>query len=114
MTLAYAEFLAAKRQAADPAGLPCAPADVSADLFEFQRHLVAWAVRRGRAAIWADTGLGKTRMQVAWASIITGGTGGRALILAPLAVAEQTVREAAAIGVHVEYVRDQAAADASA
>ena len=65
----------------------------------FQRHIVAWAVRRGRAAVWADTGLGKTRIQVAWLGQITNRTGGRGLILAPLlAVAAQTIREAAAIG----------------
>ncbi len=111
MTLDYAAFLASKRRRPPSSGIACDPGDLDERLFGFQRHIVAWAVRRGRAAIWADTGLGKSRQQVAWADIVTRHSGGRALILAPLAVAEQTVREAAAIDVPVTYVRDQAEAD---
>lgn len=113
MTLDYAAFLASKRRVPPSSGIYCSPATLDERLFDFQRHIVAWAVRRGRAAIWADTGLGKTRMQVAWADKVTTWSNGRALVLAPLAVAEQTVREAAAIGVQVAYVRDQAEADAA-
>ncbi|MGP4092995.1 helicase-related protein [Nonomuraea sp. KM90] len=111
MTLDYQAFLASKRRRPPSSGIACQADDVDPRLFDFQRHIVAWAVRRGRAAIWADTGLGKSRQQIAWADIVTRNVGGRALILAPLAVAEQTVREAAAIGVEVTYVRDQAEAD---
>ncbi len=103
----YAAFLAGKARVVHDAGPHCTPDDVHPSLFDFQRHITAWAVRKGRAAIWADTGLGKTRMQVEWCRLV----GGRALILAPLAVAEQTVREAASIGVQAAYVRDQAEAD---
>lgn len=110
----YRAFLDSKRRQPPSSGLDCAPGDVSADLFPFQRHITAWAVRRGRAAVWADTGLGKTRMQAEWLRQVTGRTGGRGLILAPLAVAQQTVREAAAIGVPVEYVRDAGEAQRSA
>lgn len=106
----YTDFLATKRRPAPSSGISCDPGHVDERLFDFQRHTVAWAVRRGRAAIWADTGLGKTRMQLAWADAVTR-TSGRALILAPLAVAEQTVREATAIEVPVTYVRDQDEAD---
>ncbi len=106
----YADFLAGKARTVHDAGPHCTPDDVHPSLFDFQRHITAWAVRKGRAAIWADTGLGKTRMQVEWCRLV----GGRALILAPLAVAEQTVREAASIGVRAAYVRDQAEADALA
>lgn len=70
-------------------------------LFPFQRDLTTWAVRKGRCAIFADTGLGKTFMQVEWARII----GETTLIVAPLSVARQTVREAAKIGVDVHYTR---------
>ena len=75
-------------------------------LFPHQRDLTAWALRRGRAAIFADTGLGKSRMQLAWADMVCRETGGDVLILAPLAVAEQTVEEGASIGVHVTHARE--------
>lgn len=112
MTATYAEFLARKSEGFTGVGLPCEVDDVQESLFDFQRHIVAWAVRKGCAAVWADTGLGKTRMQVEWARLVTR-HGGRALILAPLAVAFQTVEEAARIGVEVVYVHDQSEADAS-
>lgn len=108
--MSYHEFLARKGRGFEGVGIDCQPSDVSPDLFPFQREIVAWAVRKGCAAIWADTGLGKTRMQVAWADHMTR-DGGRALILAPLAVAAQTVTEAARIGVDVAYVHDQAEAE---
>lgn len=102
----YAEFLAAKRQRLARYGPDCSPIDLPSSLFDFQRHIVAWAVRQGRAAIFADTGLGKTRMQLAWADRVTA-VNGRALILAPLAVAQQTIREAERMGVELTYVADR-------
>ena len=68
-------------------------------LFDFQRDLVEWALRKGRAAIFADCGLGKTPMQLVWAENIARHTNGRVLILTPLAVAAQTVREAEKFGI---------------
>ncbi len=85
-------------------------------LFPFQRDLVRWALRRGRAAIFASTGLGKTRMQLEWAYQVAkrSGTGiampsseGRVLILCPLAVAAQTVAEAHVIGLEANVCRQQ-------
>lgn len=108
MAAGYADFLASKRFTPPDSGLHIDADDVSGDLFDFQRHIVAWAVGRGRAAIWADTGLGKTRMQIEWLRQI----GERGLILAPLGVTAQTVREAADIGVKVVYCHDQSEADA--
>lgn len=109
----YTEFLAAKARKPPSSGVACSADDVSSTLFGFQRHITARKVRLGRGAIWADTGLGKTRMQAEWLRLVLERTEAcRGLILAPLAVAAQTVREAAAIGVRVEYVRDQAEADA--
>src|ERR1700739_42178 len=64
-------------------------------LFEFQAALVEWAIRKGRAAIFADCGLGKTPMQLVWAENVVRKTMRPVLILTPLAVAAQTVREAA-------------------
>lgn len=100
----YESFLHAKAIKDIPTGKPCGADDVNMTLFDFQRAIVAWAVRRGRAAVFADCGLGKTFMQLEWARII----GGRCLILAPLAVAQQTIREAAKIGIDVTYARKQA------
>ena len=79
---------------------------VPASLFPHQSALVAWALRRGRSAIFADTGLGKSRMQLAWADAVQRATKRPVLVLAPLAVAQQTAQEGASIGVEVSHVRD--------
>ena len=101
----YAEFLKRKQFDDVAAGFQCE--SLNERLFPFQRALVRWALARGRAAILAYTGLGKTAMQVEWAHRVAEHTGGAALILAPLSVAHQTVAEAAMFGVHVEYHRSQ-------
>ncbi|UOF80906.1 deaD-like helicases superfamily [Caudoviricetes sp.] len=75
-------------------------------LFPHQVDLTRWALRRGCAAIFADTGLGKSRMECAWADVVNKHTGRDILMLAPLAVADQTVGEAKAIGVNVTHARD--------
>jgi len=81
--------------------------DLNANLFDFQRVIVKWALRRGRAAIFADTGLGKTLMQTSWADNVVKHTGKDVLIVAPLCVAHQTVSEAAKFGITVNYTRSQ-------
>ena len=99
----YVEFLERKALVAPHCGLTSIP-DLSPHLFPFQRDIVSWALRRGRAAIFADTGLGKTLMQLEWARHVTG----RVLILAPLSVAQQTIDEAKRFGLHVpQYCRNQ-------
>lgn len=103
----YSTFLASKRQLAPDAGFPCEPGELPDTLKDFQRALTAWALRKGRAALFASTGLGKTRMQVVWAERVAAHTGGRVLILAPLAVARQTADEATRIGIEAEVCRDQ-------
>lgn len=103
----YAEFLERKQRRAQPVGRRVAAGDVHPALHEWQRRIVAWAVGVGRAAIWSTTGTGKTRMQLAWASL----SGDRCLIVAPLAVCQQTVREAAALGTLARYARSDAEAD---
>jgi hypothetical protein len=100
----YADFLARKAQDAPIYGQYVTRDDVHPRLHDWQREIVAWAVRTGRAAIWADTGLGKTLMQVEWARL----SGDTVLIVAPLAVCTQTVRESATVGVQAAYVRDPA------
>lgn len=100
--MSYEEFLATKRPVVSAMG-PVDPGEPHQMLFPFQRDLVRWAVRKGRAALFADTGLGKTLMQVEWARLI----GERTLIVAPLSVARQTVREAQKIGATVTYTRGE-------
>lgn len=99
--LDYSEFLARKALVVAPRGITVTGDEIHPSLFPFQRDLTRWALRKGRSAIFADTGLGKTRMQVEWGRL----TGERCLIVAPLAVAQQTVREAAEIGVEIVYSR---------
>mgnify|MGYP001562674624 CR=1 FL=1 len=98
--MSYAAFVDAKRHYGADSGF--APTYLPAYLYDFQRALVEWACVRGRAALFADCGLGKTPMQLAWAENVVRHTGGRVLILAPLAVAHQTVREGEKFGVDVE------------
>lgn len=96
----YHDFIAAKAIAAQPCGLT-EIGEINPMLFPFQRDIVRWALRRGRAAIWADCGLGKTPMQLEFAKHIPG----EVLILAPLAVAQQTIREGEKFGIVASYAR---------
>src|SRR3990167_1535119 len=96
--MSYDRFLAERTACgigrAIPHAGPLAPC-----LFPFQREIVEWALARERSALFADTGLGKALMKLEWARHVCAHTGGRALILAPLAVAAQTEREAAKFGI---------------
>ncbi len=105
----YAEFLASKRLSDRPSGFE--PVDVNAKLFEFQSAVVRWACRRGRAAVWADCGLGKSAIQLEWARQVCRETGGDVLILAPLAVASQTEAEGKKFGIAAKVVREEAFID---
>ncbi len=100
--MSYQAFLDRKARAFDGVGLADVPA-LPSRLYSWQSHVVQWALQKGRAAIFADCGLGKTYMQVAWADALQV----RTLMLAPLCVAEQTVAEARTLGVSVHYARDQ-------
>lgn len=75
-------------------------------IFDFQQSLVEWALRKGRAAIFADCGLGKTPMQLVWAENVVRKTNGRVLILTPLAVSAQTIREGEKFGIQVRRSSD--------
>ena len=101
----YSEFIAGKFAAAMPTGFE-GPFDLPVSLFPMQHDLVSWSLKRGRAAIFADTGLGKSRMQVAWAAKVHELTGLCVMILAPLAVAQQTIAEGAEIGVTITRCRE--------
>lgn len=99
----YTEFLATKAALVHETGLTVDATTMHPMLHDWQCEIVAWACKVGRAAIWADTGLGKTIMQVVWADRMR--RDGIALVVAPLAVCAQTVRESAKVGVTARYVR---------
>jgi superfamily II DNA or RNA helicase len=99
--VAYEDLIAAKAGFVDFDGIR--GAKLGKYLFPHQIDLVGWALRRGRAAIFADTGLGKTAMQLEWAKHVA--KHGRVLILTPLAVAQQTVAEGERFGIETEYAR---------
>jgi hypothetical protein len=100
----YEEFIQSKAQFGADSGFE--PIWMPDFLFGFQKALVEWAIRKGRAAIFADCGLGKTPMQLVWAENVVRETNGRVLILAPLAVGSQTVREGVKFGIEVYQSRD--------
>lgn len=92
----YADFLAAKAQLADAGGFE--PAELPGHLFDYQKLLVEWAVRQGRGALFADCGLGKSPMALAWADQVHTRTGKPVLFLTPLAVGFQIAAEATKFG----------------
>lgn len=98
----YDAFVASKRRAEVATGHK--PGELNEHLFDFQHAIVEWAIRRGRAAIFADTGLGKTLMQLSWAAEVASHTGGTVLVLAPLAVSEQTIEQGRTFGIEVSRV----------
>ena len=83
------------------------PKEISSFLYDFQQVIVKWAIRRGRSAIFADCGLGKTPMQLEWANQILQKDNKPILILAPLAVSKQTKREGEKFGIPVNICRSQ-------
>lgn len=99
----YEEFLRRKEITVPSAGIDVEKITISDELFDFQRDIVLWALKKGKAAIFAGTGLGKTLMQLEWARHI----GGTVLILAPLAVSKQTISEGGKFGITVHHCRSQ-------
>jgi len=99
----YQEFLNSKHVVALADGITVQDSDIHPSLFPFQRDMTRWALRKGRSAIFADTGLGKTRIQLEWARLL----GQKTLIIAPLSVARQTIREGKKIDIEVKLVRSQ-------
>lgn len=99
----YYSFLKTKEFSIKPMGFDITNREVNPLLFPFQKDIVKWAIKKGRCAVFLDTGLGKTFIQLEWARIINKKT----LIFAPLSVARQTVREGKKINIDVNYVRDE-------
>ena len=100
----YAKYIETKMREAPASGFDCG--DLNSHLFGYQSAIVRWALRRGRAAIFADCGMGKTLMQLEWAHRVHEHTGMPVLILCPLAVAEQTSDEASRFGIDAAVSRD--------
>lgn len=98
---AYAAVIARKSASTPSVGFVAD--DIAEHLFPHQRDLVAWSLRRGRAAIFADTGLGKGLMLLEWARQVS--RHGRVIILAPLAVGPQLEQEGKRFGVDARYLR---------
>lgn len=104
MRTKYAEFIERKTQVGSMGGFD--PLWMPDFLFDFQRHLVEWAIRKGRAAIFAECGLGKSPMQLVWAENVRRKTDRPVLILTPLSVASQTVHEGEKFGIECMQCRD--------
>ncbi|GCF07328.1 DNA methyltransferase [Dictyobacter arantiisoli] len=104
----YQAFLQTKQVRVRPAGIEISCAELHPRLFPFQQVIVQWALHQGQAAIFADCGLGKTGMQLIWAHVIHQRTNRDVLILAPLTVARQTVKEGGEFGLSVHICRSQA------
>lgn len=98
----YCEFLINKKHVLKPTGLKN-KIKINPQLYDFQKDITIWALKMGKAAIFADCGLGKTPMQLEWASHIPGNV----LILAPLAVSAQTCREGKRFNIKIKYCRSQ-------
>lgn len=93
----YQEFISRKSQIGTYSGFD--PVWMPEFLFDFQKHLVDWALRKGKAALYADCGLGKTPMQLVWAENVVRKENGRVLVITPLAVSAQTIREGEKFGI---------------
>jgi hypothetical protein len=105
----YDSFIEGKTRQAESHGFDASP--FTAPLFDWQAHVVRWAVKQGRCALFEDCGLGKTIQQIEWAHQVVMETGLPVLILTPLAVAHQTAHEAERFGITAQVV--ESAADIS-
>lgn len=109
----YLDFLQNKVVAVGKAGFDADASAINPMLFDWQRECVVWALGLGKAALFEECGLGKTFQQIEWARLVAEETGGKVLILAPLAVAHQTISEGRKLGVEIAYCRSQAAVEAA-
>ena len=99
----YQSFLNNKKWKYQSTGIIVKKDDIHPMLFDFQKDVVLWALQKGRCALFLDTGLGKTFCQLEWARLM----GGKSLIIAPLSVARQTIKEGLKIGIDVRFVSDK-------
>jgi superfamily II DNA or RNA helicase len=101
----YEQFLQSKQKTHIHSGFDIEESELNENLFPFQRFIVKRALKAGKYAIFADCGLGKTLMQLEWANKVSEETNKPVLILAPLAVAGQTINEAVKFGLHCEKLK---------
>lgn len=104
MSTTYQEFITAKSQISEQSGFE--PNWIPDWLFDFQSHLTGWAIRKGRAALFEDCGLGKTPQQLVWAENVVRHTNRPVLIATPIAVGQQALAEANKFGVTAKRTRD--------
>jgi hypothetical protein len=105
----YREFLETKIKLHDPCGFDVDRRKLPKILFDWQKDVVSWALRQGRCALFLDAGLGKTGQQLAWSDQVTKYTGKPVLVLAPLAVSHQSVRESGKFGIKNVAIAESAA-----
>lgn len=105
--MTYPDFIKSKAITTTASGIDVPAAKLNPHLFSFQRDIVRWALAKGKAAIFADCGDGKTAMQLEWAEQIRRRTGGKVLVIAPLAVSAQTKREGEKFGINVNICASQ-------
>jgi len=106
--LDYQTFLASKRTVAQTSGLEVSLEDIHPMLFDWQKVIVQWALKKGRCALFADCGMGKSFMQLEYGRLVHKYTNGDILILAPLGVVHQTISEGRKLGIQVHPCRSQA------
>lgn len=97
----YSAFLQSKIKSIRETGFDIPESKLNKKLFDFQKFIVKIALKKGKFGIFADCGLGKTFMQLEWADKVSKQTNGNVLILAPLAVTEQTISEADKFGIKI-------------
>ena len=103
----YQKFLQSKKQIAVSSGFEKPKEQMCKAMFEWQKDIVYWALRKGRCALFEDCGLGKTIQSLEWAKSVSEHTKKPVLIVCTLSVAEQTKREGKKFGFSVSVVRDQ-------
>lgn len=103
----YNEFLKTKKRKFEPVGFDVEKESLNNSIFEWQKDMVKWALKKGRAALFWDCGLGKTISQLSWAQKVHERTNKPVIVVAPLAVAEQTRQEGAKFGIECAVVREQ-------
>ena len=107
MNKSYLEFLKSKQNVAVDAGFKCS--ELNKHLFQYEADIVRWALKKGKAALFEDCGLGKGIQQLSWAEKVCEHTGKSVLVVAPLSVAHQTVREGEKFGIKATYAPDMGA-----
>lgn len=104
MSVDYQEFIASKRLTNEVHGFNVELQDTNENAFKWQKRVIQWALRRGRAALFLDTGLGKTLCQLAWADHVVRRTGGRVMLHCPVGVRQQTYNESVKFGIQSDVL----------